>query len=159
MNKIIERILSENPNAIFVFDVDGVLASYEYGDYNHGWPEDVWENLVNKGDPYQYVRPFKVMQDFINRYRDRCYVCSKTSCPNETNQKQNFVYRHYGIEHSRQYYVQTTDDKLTILARIFRDNPNTDAKYIVMIEDTVKTLDYIFERSKFATVHVSSFFE
>lgn len=161
MSKIIDKLLSENPDTIFVFDIDGVLASYEYDDYTHSCPDYVWENLVEKGDPYQYARPFKVMQEFIKQHPHRCYTCAKSSGDMESMHKKNFILRHYNIDEEKIYFVQSAEQKLNILQEIdYRIDPEGgNQKYIVMIEDTVKTLDHIVELSDFSTVHVSSFFE
>lgn len=100
-----------------------------------------------------------MLQDFIALHLDNCYVCSKTSCDNETRQKSNFVVRHYEIPKERMIFVETTDEKLEAMGKIYQMHSDVNPKHVVIIEDTVKTLDYIFERSQFSTVHVSSFFE
>ena len=158
MSYIIERLLAENPESIFVFDVDGVLASYEYGDYNHGYPEYVWENLVMKGDPYQEARSFKIMQEFISRHLENCYIASVCCNENEMWMKRDFIERHYHIDESHMYFTDSKEEKLEVLDDIQLNHPELESKYICIIEDTVDTLNYIQEYSEFSTVHVSSFF-
>jgi len=158
MSYIIERLLAENPNSIFVFDVDGVLASYEYTDYNHGYPEYVWENIVMKGDPYQEARPFKVMQEFISQHLENCYICSVCCNDNEMWMKADFIKRHYQIDESHMYFTNTKEEKLEVLDDIHLNHSELEPRHICMIEDTVDTLNYIQEYSEFSTVHVSSFF-
>lgn len=160
MNPITDRILAESKYIpAFVFDIDGVLASYEYEFYNHGYPETVWNELTHKSDPYLNARPFKIMQQFVSTYLDDCYVCSIVQNDEESKHKMNFIKQHYDISFSKMYFVDRYEKKLEILQRIQELRKETDPHHIIMIEDTIKNLDYIKERSEFATVHVSSFFE
>lgn len=51
-----------------VFDVDGVLAPYEFGDKKHCINDDEWDEMLEKGiDVYSNVQPVKVLQKFIKR--------------------------------------------------------------------------------------------
>jgi hypothetical protein len=56
MSKI-EEIL-ENKDSVIAFDVDGVLAPIEYGEYNHYYADDnIWKEEIEKGrDFYKDVR-------------------------------------------------------------------------------------------------------
>ena len=64
---IIETI--KQPGIIVVFDVDGVLAPYEWGkNCHHSMPDEEWNlKLANGEDLYRRIRPVKVLQDFISQ--------------------------------------------------------------------------------------------
>lgn len=159
MNKIIDRILYEEPDAIFVFDVDGVLSSYEYGDYHHGYSSYTWNKMTSDDNPYLVARPFKTMQKFVKEHVDNCYICSCVANAKEAEHKMNFLNRHYGIDENHMFFVPHKDDKLQVLYELQDRYPYLMQHHIVMIEDTVETLDHIMEQSNFSTVHVSSFFD
>lgn len=158
----IKRILSEcKYSPAFVFDIDGVLASYEYGRYMHNYSEHIWKILCSDTvtDPYQYARPFKTMQKFISKYLDNCYVCSLSSNEGETRCKETFITTYYNIPKEKMYFVNCYEEKLNILYKIQQLRKENDPHHIIMIEDTIKNLDYITDKSGFSTVHVSSFFD
>jgi hypothetical protein len=158
MNKILQTIYQTSPNARLVFDIDGVLASYEYGKYNHGYPQEQWTMLVSKTDPYQLARPFRVFQKLIAEKSQYCHACSVVDSENEAECKRNFLHRHYWIPDENIHFVHSSEEKLTVLEEIYKESdvfPND----IVLIEDTIATLDYVAERSMFSTIHVSSFLE
>lgn len=158
MNKIIEKLLE--PDVIVVFDTDGVLAPYEWGENNrHCMPDEEWnERLENHEDIYKRVRPVKVFQDFIKRKDIKTiYVCFKTG-QDELVSKANFCKDNYSILSENITFVNDKADKLLTLDWI-RDNLNVPENKIAIVEDTVKTLDMIAKDRDYITVHVSSFLE
>ena len=44
-----------------------------------------------------------------------------------------------------------------MIKKIKEEYPLLDAKYFVMIDDSIEVLNHIMENSEFSTVHVSSF--
>lgn len=159
MNNIVENILAENSNAVFVFGIDGVLASYGYTPYNHRYPEYIWENILVKGDPYQYARPFKMMQKFIQNHPLNCYICSKILISDERSYKLNFIKKHYDVPLDYVYFVEENICKLNILQDIQNRSGILNPNHIAIIEDNVEVLDYIAEYSTFSTIHITDFFE
>lgn len=143
---IIETI--KQPGIIVVFDVDGVLAPYEWGkNCHHSMPDEEWNlKLANGEDLYRRIRPVKVLQDFISQKNiDEVYVCSKESL-DELKSKTTFCVKEYGIK----------PEKLVILDKI-RDKLGVAEDQIAIVEDTVDTIDMIAERRDYKTIHVSSF--
>lgn len=143
---IIETI--KQPGIIVVFDVDGVLAPYEWGkNCHHSMPDEEWNlKLANGEDLYRRIRPVKVLQDFISQKNiDEVYVCSKAGL-DELKSKTAFCVKEYGIK----------PEKLVILDKI-RDKLGVAEDQIAIVEDTVDTIDMIAERRDYKTIHVSSF--
>lgn len=143
---IIETI--KQPGIIVVFDVDGVLAPYEWRkNCHHSMPDEEWNlKLANGEDLYRRIRPVKVLQDFISQKNiDEVYVCSKAGL-DELKSKTAFCVKEYGIK----------PEKLVILDKI-RDKLGVAEDQIAIVEDTVDTIDMTAERRDYKTIHVSSF--
>lgn len=90
MSKIIDFLLQ--PDVIIFFDVDGVLAPYEFGEHKHCISDYEWKQRLKAGeDLYSAVSPIKVFQDFIKeKGTNNVYVCSKAA-PEEYESKKNSV--------------------------------------------------------------------
>lgn len=157
MSEITNYLLDDD--VIVVMDVDGVLAPYEFGTYRHSMTDDEWDRLVASGEnPYKDVRPIKLMQDFIQKKGiDKVYTCSK-SPSSEITGKRAFIKDNYGLPDDNIYFVANKNTKLVILEEL-QAKLHLKSSQIAIVEDTVKTLDYIREHSDFVTVHVSSFME
>ena len=65
----------------------------------------------------------------------------------------------YGILKDHVYLVYHNDEKLDVINKIKKLNPNLEDKYFVMIDDTVEVLNHIMDNSNFSTVHISSFLQ
>lgn len=141
---------------IVVFDIDGVLASYEFGDKCH--TADVWDEAFISADdnPYCTVGPLPVLQEFIsNMPKEHVYVCSVADAC-EAKAKAAFVTRHYDIFPENIRLVDNKAKKIEVLEELSQQYPN---KSIALVDDTVKTLDQIHSDSDFVTVHITSFFD
>ena len=58
--------LFKDPKTVYIFDVDGVLAPIEYGEYTHYELDDeAWARELLKEDFYQDRMPFKAFQVFL----------------------------------------------------------------------------------------------
>ena len=65
---------------ITVFDIDGVLAPYEYGDLKHCVSDEEWLNGFTDPDNnlYSKINGLPYLQKFIeNKNIDDVYVCSQ----------------------------------------------------------------------------------
>lgn len=157
MSKIKEIL--ESKNSVIVFDVDGVLAPLEYGEYNHYYANDEeWAEEIERGtDFYDDVRVIKTMKDFIDTKNiNNIYVITKAMNEKEFECKIRFLSKNYGILKDNCYMVYKDNEKLNRLDEI-RDKTNIDDRLIVMVEDTVSILNHIMENSKYTTVHISTF--
>lgn len=107
---------------------------------------------------YSTVSPIKLFQNFIERKGiDNVYVCSKASTE-EYASKIKFCQDGYGIPSNHIFLVASKTEKLDIL-RSFSVALDVPEEKIAMVEDTVETLDMIFNNTNCATVHVSSFLD
>lgn len=159
-SKIME--MAKDPRAVLVFDIDGVLAAYEYGERNHNaCRDDEWEEFMKTHDVYEDARPIKTIQNFLKKYTDptRVFACSVAESY-EVDQKKKFVTDNYLIPKENVICVQSKKEKLKVL-KMIRDTkfPKLDEKWIIMVEDTTGTLTDIQENSNFSTMHISSFLE
>lgn len=140
-----------------VFDIDGVLAAYEFGDFCHTTPE--WGPEVFKSvddNPYVNIPPLPVFQEFIRTMpKENVYVCSVAGCE-EQPAKGAFVTRNYDVFPENIIFVDKKDKKLQALQSIRDKHPGME---VALVDDTVKTLDNIWlADSSIRTIHVSSFF-
>ena len=157
MSKITDYLLKDD--VIVVMDVDGVLAPYEFSELSHSMTDDEWDKLVALGEnPYKDVRPIKLMQEFIQKKGvDKVYTCSK-SPSSEIPGKRAFIKDNYNLPDDNIYFTLEKTEKLTVLQTL-QQKLGLKPSQIAIVEDTVKTLDYIRAHSDFVTVHVSSFME
>ena len=84
--------LYNNPNTIYVFDVDGVLAPLEFGEYNHyELDDDEWAKALLEKDLYAEKRPAKTFQEFLaTKNKNNVYVATKVMNEMEKKQKIDF---------------------------------------------------------------------
>ena len=151
--------LFNNENTVYFFDVDGVLVSYDFGEYNHNFANDeTWEKAISEINFYANKRPINTFQKFLaDKNMERVYVLTKVSNTEEESQKKELVYKNYGIKGANVLIVLKNEDKLTKMMEIKKKYPSLEDKYFVMIDDSVEVLNWIMEHSNFSTVHVSSF--
>lgn len=164
MSKIIENLKKEEK--VIVFDFDGVLGSYEYTDMNHAidMPDEEWDEYVEKFNPLEdssKIRPFKTLQKFLKeKDMSRVYVCSVAGGKAEESAKMKFAMNHYNIPKENIFFVPDKTKKLDFLKYLHEEKyPELKESDIAMVEDTVKTLNQIFNNSDFMTVHVTSFMD
>lgn len=157
MKTLIKYLLKED--TVIFFDVDGVLAPYEFGENRHCIDDAEWDRKMENGeDMYSTVAPVKLFQQFISQKGiDNVYVCSKAN-PEEYESKMKFCHDGYGIPMDHIIMVSSKNDKLAILKAFAEANSIPENK-IAMVEDTTKTLDMIAKGSKCSTIHVSSFLD
>ena len=153
----IKELLNDN-ESILVFDVDGVLAVMEFGEYNHFIDEDNWnKNLSKNINMYDESKVSYKMQKFLkNKNMDKIYIITKVNDENEIIHKTSFVQKYYNIKTENVYTVNTEKEKVEKIKLIKGKNKEIDDKRIVMIDDTVEILTDIMENTKFSTVHISS---
>lgn len=146
------------PETALVFDIDGVLAPYEYGELCHSaCPDEDWERFVREEDPYGRMRPVRLIQRFVEeKGPERVYACS-VAMDFEADGKRDFVLRNYAIPAEHVSIVAAKADKLAFLEEV-RAALGVEPARVALIEDTVGTLNLVYEQTSFTTVHVSSLF-
>lgn len=160
MSKIHE-VLNDD-KSVLVFDVDGVLAVLEWGEYNHfGEDDETWAKM-HKAGQYLYTSQYvvKKMQDFLkDKNKDNVYVISKVFTDFELEDKKHYVNEFYDIDKDHVFAVRNNDEKAMILNKIKALHPDVSNHNIVMIDDTPDVLTYIMEHTKYSTAHISSFLD
>ena len=154
--------LIKDPKTVLVFDIDGTMAVYEYGRYNHNvCSEYNWKNFKNIDKLYDKAKPIKPVQEFIQNHRpiNHIYVCSQ-DLESSHEAKRNFIRNNYPAIHSDNIcFVNKKEDKLLYLKLLkLKYYPDLDDRYFVMIDDNPDILTYIQDNSQFSTMHISSFF-
>lgn len=156
MTSIVSYLLE--PQTAIVFDIDGVLAAYEFGDLCHAaFPDGDWEAYVREHDPYATARPIALIQRLVERKGPELSFACSVAAPYEEAGKRGFVCRNYGIPADHVRMVREKADKVAFLEEVAAglDLPQ---RRVAIVDDTVKTLDAIATSSEFVTVHVSSLF-
>jgi len=159
-NKIKELLRADD--SVLVFDVDGVLAVCEFGEYTHfAFTDDEWDRLCESGfSPYNEEKVSPRMQKFLEgKDKSRMYVITASGSSNEGEDKVIFVNSFYGIPRENVYYVDRKRNKLEVLKMIKAKYPNLDDHKLIMIDDTCSVLNEIMRNSNFSTAHISSFLD
>ena len=161
MSKIMDLINDEN--AVIIWDVDGVLAAYEYGERNHNAVSDAeWIEYLRQHHTYENARPLTTIQKWMADHGnpERMYVCTKVEDGYELKQKVKFVTKNYPIKKENIYHSKKDDHgKLTCINGLKLKYPGLEDKYFIMVDDSVSVLNWIQENSNFSTMHISSFME
>ncbi len=155
MSALIDYLLE--PQTAVVFDIDGVLAVYEFGELGHSAvPDGDWEAYVRTHDPYASSRPVAEIQEFVRRKGpERVFACSVAQ-DFEAPGKRAFVCNNYGIPADHVRLVPDKPLKTAFLHKVVREL-SIPTRRVALVEDTVKTLDAACAEG-FTTVHVTSFF-
>lgn len=153
MSKVLDYLMRKD--VAVVFDIDGVLAPYEFDELHHSWPADDWENYVINNKPYSALPAIPQLKKFIEDKNGNVYACSVAE-DYEKEDKGSFVTNKYGIPKENIIFVEEKPQKMEFMKELAQKFGGEDK--VALVEDTVKTLDAIYETSDFITVHISSFF-
>lgn len=156
MSRILEYL--REPETVTVFDIDGVLAPYEFGDLCHSaCPDEDWKSYVLTKHPYAHIRPVPQLQRFIEeKGADKVFACSVAEDYEEEG-KRDFVVRSYGLAPEHVLFVRSKKEKVPALKEL-ASSLGLPEKRVALVDDAVKTLDAVMEETDCTTVHVSSFF-
>ena len=155
MSRLLDYIAE--PETAVVFDVDGVLAIYDFGELGHAAAVDGdWETYVREHDPYATARPAPPIQRFVARKGcGRVFACSVGE-DYEAPGKVAFVRRCYGLPADHVRIVADRQAKVDYLREVAHALRLPERR-VALVEDTVKTLDAVASQTDCVTVHVSSF--
>ena len=156
MSKVLRDYLLDTNVKIF-FDIDGVLAPYEFGAVSHCIDDDEWNYAVeNKMTLYGELNSVPVLKEYIEQMKEG-YAYALSASGDEWEDKKKFVMDNYDIPEENILKVSSKDEKLDVLRKFAKENSEYS---IAIVEDTVKTLDKIYkELPQIYTIHVSSFFD
>lgn len=160
MTQKIKEIVTD-PDTVLVFDIDGTLAKYEFGDRNHNaCPDSRWQEYIRNNKPYESIGTAEIFRPIIQGKPDHIFVCSIVGGIDEINQKTEFLKKNFPeIPASNIYFVGTEDDKLISLFVIQNQFENKPAEDVFMIDDSCSVLNCIQKKSDFGTIHISSFLD
>ena len=160
MSKIKE--LFKDKNSVLVFDVDGVLALLEFGEYNHYYASDEdWDKFVNNDNNlYTEDKVSKKMQEFLkDKDKSKIYVITAIGVNKEGIYKKEYVEKYYNIKPNNVYYVDRNTSKIDNLNEIKNMHPEIEDYQLIMIDDTPDVLTEIQNNTNYSTAHVSSFLD
>ena len=128
MSKLLDYLLS--PQTAVVFDIDGVLCVYEFGERCHSaCPDEDWERYVLERDPYAHIRPVRLIQELVSgKDPSHVFACSVAQ-DFESEGKRDFVLRNYQIPEQNVRIVSSrlnsSELNLSIISRtsFFSDVP------------------------------------
>ena len=160
MSKV--KDLLNDKESVLVFDIDGVLATLEFGEYNHfNDSDEEWFENCSKGiNSYTEDKVIPAIQNFLkNKDMNRIYVVTAIGHINEWDFKKEFANKYYNIPKENVFYVKKDSEKKEKLLKIKKKYPELEDYKILMIDDTVSILNDIMENTNFSTVHISSFLD
>ncbi|MCR4655629.1 MAG: hypothetical protein K5770_05300 [Lachnospiraceae bacterium] len=158
MGKIWEIL--NRADTILVFDIDGTLISYNYGEYRaHHELDDIrTEEEFSRIDMYNGSRGIPVIRDFLKtKDMDNIYCLSMEPHRHDVSKKKA-VSTYYGILPSHVFLVEDHSQKPVLLKEIADMTLNGTNK-LVFIDDNSKVLRAVEEQTPYYTAHVSIFFE
>lgn len=162
MNKVLDYL--KETHAPLVLDIDGVLSSYNYGEYRAHHEMDKPGALVTAlcGLYTKEAKPIPVIQKFIKEnYADTGNI-GKVYCLSQEphgleEEKRWFVRQYYDIPYENCYFVTAANDKIKVLEEI-KLLFNSEEKP-VYIDDNASVLRDVEECTHYITAHVTLFFE
>lgn len=135
---------------IVVFDLDGVLSKYDFGELGFKLvSEHEWVRANMQMDMYSFVQKTHLFDELISEKNPMdIYVLSTAYTSFEQTNKINFLDREYGnIREDNIMFVARDEFKLDILKELrdIYDNAGKQDKRIVLIEDTVRIMASVEE--------------
>ena len=132
-------------DSVIVFDMDGVLSKFDFGDLGIKIvPEHEWAKMNMMEDMYKYVQKTRLFDELIDtKNLMDMYVLSQTLSSFEQNNKINFLERNYpNIREDNIIFVGDTNIKIDILKglREILDNTGKADVDLVIIEDSLSVL-------------------
>lgn len=156
MSELMEYL--KKKGTVVVFDIDGVLAAYEFGYHCHAAvPGGDWRSYVEIYHPYLCAKPLPALEDFVvQKDPDELYICS-VAADFEQQDKRVFCERCYGINPGHIHFVASKAEKLRYVTDL-AEQLKIPQERVALVEDSVKTLDQLAAFSHCTTVHITSFF-
>lgn len=159
MNRVWDIL--QDKKAVVVFDIDGTLTSYSYGEYHaHHELDRGTAEAFRSVDIYSGCGGIKPLQDYIEQHDPaRIFTLSMEPHGHEA-QKTDMVGRLYGIYPGNCFYVKDSAEKPKAVISIIDDHfPDIDPRMVVCVDDNESTLRMYEEKTPFCTAHPLLFVE
>lgn len=132
-------------NDIVIFDIDGVLAKYDFGDLGRKIiPEHEWVVRNMQKDMYKFIQRTHLFDELIHEKNSNdMYILSTAFCSFEQNNKIEFLDREYEkFREDNIYFVARDEYKVDILKELreIYDKEGKLYRRIVLIEDSVQIM-------------------
>lgn len=149
-----------DPEAILVFDIDGTLISYNYGEFkaHHELDGVLTEEEFRTVDMYNGSRGIPVIRDFIRTRDPERIYCVSMEPHRHDESKIKAVNLYYGIHPSKIFLVEDHSQKPGMLKKI-AELSGVYKNKLVFIDDNSTVLRRVEEETPYLTAHVSVFFE
>lgn len=125
---------------IVVFDIDGVLAKFDFGNGKKFYEDESWVQLNMNKDMYKNIERTSLFNDLIEELDpSRIYVISMACTSFEQNNKLKFIDKIGKIRADHVFFVANDKYKKTVLQELrykYDRSSNNWDKRIVMIEDS-----------------------
>ncbi len=157
MNRVWE--LLNEADTVVLFDVDGTLTSYNYGEY-HAHHELDFTPQFRDVNIYADCKRLLPMYNYIQKHgTDRIFCISKEPHGHE-QWKSEMLGRLYGIPADHCFYTLGYDGKPVIAQRIIDDRfPGLSPEKVVCIDDSDTALEMYMKQTRFRTAHPMIFME
>lgn len=157
----IKELLNDK-KSVLVFDIDGVLALMEFGDYNHYGllTDEEWNKHCETTNFYTEDKVSKKIQNFLrDKDMKRVFVVTRVNNKNEIGYKKEYVNKYYNILKDNVFCVLNENSKVKELDEIRNMFDDIEDYQLIMIDDTTKVLTEIQQRTNYSTAHISSFLD
>lgn len=144
---------------LYCWDLDGTLGVYAFGENGiNSCSDGCYLEYLEKYNPYEKVKPNVILKKFIETYtnKDINYVITVAQSEKEKEYKKRFILSHYkeSISENHIIFVESWRRKYEAMQKIESER---GLNRLVLIDDTIKTLSMVQDRTEYYTVHVSSF--
>lgn len=142
------------PDTGVVFDVDGTLTDYSYGE-QHALDELDFEDRTAADAVNIYdasCRRIETIGSYIDGHGIERVACLSTEATGRGEWKREMILRNYGIPPERVFLVDKTEDKPRVLQEISETLLGGMSR-IVYVDDSVETLSLVQRETDFLTAH------
>lgn len=135
------RNILENPSTAVIFDVDGTLTDYAYGE-THAQLELDFSDRERADATNIYddsCRRIKTMRRYIQSHGIGMIACLSVEATHREHWKLEMLRRNYGIPSDRVFFVRSSEEKVA-KAKEIAEMLFDAATDVVMVDDDISTL-------------------
>jgi hypothetical protein len=133
--------LDQLKNDVVVFDIDGVLAKYNFPKFERKiFSTDEWISMNMSSNPYEQIERVTFFDNFMNEMDcNRLYTLSETFTSDEQWNKTAFIKDNFPIREDNIIFVGNKQFKVNVLKEI-RKWHEKEGRRVTLIEDNVEVL-------------------